>query len=164
MQDSSSNVSTNNINAPSHHLWEPKPHEKTNGVEPARWSSPSPSSAQQTYRLRISVLRDGEFQGDAPSRVYSFPSLHHLTHATNALDNAFPSSVFNIQVKKAGVETPISDVDLGHGTEGHLEDVTIEYTSTEEEDENGELRDGEQWDHLLGRLRMLEDVWDSNRS
>jgi len=146
----------NNTKTTSHRLWEPTP--KTNGTITPRWTTPSPP---QDYRLRISVLKDGEFQGDAPTRIYKFPSLHHLTHATNSLDSAFSTPGACIEIKKHGVETPISEVDLGHGIDGHLEDVTVEYTTTEEEDENGDLREGEAWNHFLGRLGQLEDVWES---
>jgi len=147
-----------NIKTPTaYHLWEPKP--KTSNTVAPRWTTPSPP---QDYKLRISVLKDGEFQGDAPTRIYKFPSLHHLTHATNSLDNAFATHGSCVEIRKSGVETPISDVDLGHGIDGHLEDVRIEYTTTEEEDENGELREGEGWGHFLERLNGLEGVWESN--
>jgi len=168
MLDSNGSIATS---LEAHHLWQPKsktPQVKTSGAAaPAKsWAGAAAAATNANtaetpmYKLRITVLKDGEFQGDAPPKTYIFPSLHHLTHATNALDAAFVlSSSSSCIIKKAGVEAPLSEIDAGHGTDGKVEEVTIEFTSIEEEDEYGDLKEGEGWAHFLGRLRTLEEGW-----
>lgn len=80
-----------------------------------------------------------------------FPSLHHLTHATNELTSAFPASPGSqIQLKKCGVEAPNSEVEIGRGMEGFTENISIEF-------ENGE---GETWKGCLEKLGVLETEWE----
>lgn len=83
--------------------------------------------------------------------------MHHLTHATNEIDAAFSSKY---TVTKSGIEAPNSDIEGGRGLSGHCENVNVDFTSIEEEDENGECKDGEGWESFLGRLRALEAEWE----
>jgi len=137
----------------SHHLWQ---RSDSHRGEPEQERANEDVASE--YRLRITVLKDGEEQGDVPARTYHFPSLHHLTHATNSIDAAFSPP---FEVKKAGVEAPEDEVDAGRGGDGHLERVEIEFTTVEDEDEDGNIVPKEDWHSFLKRLKALEEVWEA---
>ncbi|KAH8672010.1 hypothetical protein BGZ60DRAFT_374224 [Tricladium varicosporioides] len=113
------------------HLWQPK---ETKGKEEPLW------------HLRISVLKDQEGRGDAPSRRFAFKSMHHLTHAANQLESAFATS---FDMRKCGCDTP--DAMGGRVNDGRCENITIEYDSETAK---------EGWTEFLGRLKTLEDEWE----
>jgi len=115
----------------SHTLWQPHGHD---------------AIKEPLYHLRVSVLKDSEGRGDCPARVFSFKSLHHLTHAANRLDAAFGGA---FDIRKCGVETP--DAMGGRVNDGRSENITIEFDS-------GTSPEG--WKDFLARLKTLEDEWE----
>ncbi len=138
------------VDGATHHLWEPPAHK-------------SGSASTHPYRLRLSVLSDDEEHGDCPSQTFvrssplfhaslfnlqqMFPSLHHLTHATNILNFQFPQSEY--ATTKCGVETPSNE---GERIEdGHTEMMVIKYDSQ---------RVGGTWKEFLGRLRDAQVGWE----
>jgi hypothetical protein len=112
------------------------------------WTPPRTDSPKEEpmWHLRVSVLKDQEAQGDAPSRRFAFKSMHHLTHAANQLEAAFRDS---FEMKKCGVSTP--DAMGGRVNDGRSENVTIDFNSDEST---------ETWSNFLARLKVLEDEWD----
>jgi len=119
-------------NAAKHMLWTPR-NEDTPKQEPL-------------WHLRVSVLKDQEGRGDAPSRRFAFKSMHHLTHAANQLESAFSDT---FELRKCGVETP--DAQGGRVNDGRSENITIEFDSDTAK---------EGWPQFLERLRALEDEWE----
>jgi len=126
-----------------HHLWQ----KHSNGGEGGK-------EQRQIYKLRISVLRDGQAVGGVDLKTYEFPSLHHLTHATNELTTAFSASdSTNITLKKCGLEAPNSEVEIGRGLEGFVENVSVEYESV------GQGGDSAGWAACLEKLKALDNEW-----
>jgi len=126
-----------------HHLWQKHPNVGASETE-----------KKQNYKLRVSVLRDGQAVGGVDVKTYVFPSLHHLTHATNELSVAFSSNdTTNVTIKKCGVEAPNSEVEIGRGLEGFVENVSVEYESV------GQGGDSEAWAACVEKLKALEGEW-----
>ena len=136
-------------------LWQPKP---TNGEV----------ISEPVYHLRVYVLKDGEGTGDCPNRRFvslvsaclwlgehcpnliwmqSFKSLHHLTHATNRLEEAFGKS---FEMNTCGLDK--GDAMGGRLNDGRTENITIEYNS------NVGANGG--WKAFVDNLKKLEDEWD----
>jgi hypothetical protein len=79
-----------------------------------------------------------------------FPSLHHLTHATNELDSTFSSQESPYtSIRKSGVEADNSEVEKGRGMEGCVENVSIDFVDG----------DGAAWKACLEKLKVLENEW-----
>jgi len=97
------------------------------------------------WHLRVHVLKDQEGRGDCPSRIFTFKSLHHLTHAENQLEAEFGSVS---DFRKCGIETPNAMGDRVN--DGRCENITIEYDSETAV---------EGWNSFLGRLKSLQDEW-----
>jgi len=114
-----------------HTLWQPRRQE---GAKEPLW------------HLIVHVLKDQEGRGDCPSKIFTFKSLHHLTHAENRLEAEFGSVS---DVKKCGIEIPNAMGDRVN--DGRCENITIEY------DSESSL---EGWKSFLGRLKSLEDEWE----
>jgi len=112
------------------------------------WTPPRTDSPKEEplWHLRVSILKDQEVRGDAPSKRFAFKSMHHLTHAANQLEAAFRDS---FEMKKCGVETPNAMGDRVN--DGRSENVTIEFDSDSS---------SESWSDFLARLKVLEDEWD----
>lgn len=85
--------------------------------------------------------------GDCPNRRFTFKSLHHLTHATNQLEEAFGKT---FEIKKCGLE--MGDAMGGRVNDGRTENITIEYDS--------DIGGNGGWQNFLGTLKKLEDEWD----
>jgi hypothetical protein len=119
-------------NAAKHLLWQPR-NDGTPKQEPL-------------WHLQVSVLKDQEGRGDAPSRRFAFKSMHHLTHAANQLESAFSDT---FELRKCGVETP--DAQGGRVNDGRSENITIEFDTKTAK--NG-------WSEFLTSLRDLEDEWE----
>jgi len=104
-------------------------------------------SKEPLWHLRVQVLKDHEGRGDAPGRIFAFKSLHHLNHAASQLEAAF-SDIYDIRMKKCGVETPNAMGDRVN--DGRCENITIEFDS--ETATQG-------WEQFLEKLKHLEDEW-----
>jgi hypothetical protein len=76
-----------------------------------------------------------------------FKSLHHLTHATNQLEDAFSKK---FEMKKCGLG--MGDAMGDRVNDGRTENVTIEF--------NSEIAEHGDWKSFLGSLKRLEDEWD----
>jgi hypothetical protein len=78
--------------------------------------------------------------------LQAFKSLHHLTHATNQLEEAF-GKLF--ELKKCGLE--MGDAMGGRLNDGRTENITIEYDS--------DVGSSGGWKKFVEKLTMLEDEW-----
>jgi hypothetical protein len=118
-----------------------------NPAEHMLWQPRNDGALKQEplWHLRVSVLKDQEGQGDAPSRRFAFKSMHHLTHAVNQLESAFSDT---FELRKCGVETP--DAQGGRVNDGGTVNITIEFDT--ETAKQG-------WSKFLKTLGDLEDEW-----
>lgn len=113
------------------------------------WTPPASGTAtpEPLWHLRVCVLKDAEGMGDCPNRRFDFKSRHHLTHASNQLEEAFGNK---FEFKKCGLE--MGDAMGGRVNDGRTENITIEY--------NSDIGGNGGWKAFLAKLKQLEDEWD----
>jgi len=118
---------------PAHHLWEP---------------AAADNREEPLYRLRVSVLKDKEAQGDCPSRVFTFKTLTHVIHASDQITETFGKSFSGYTVKNLGMDIP--EAGEQNVEDGRTQALTIEFDS---------VGANETWKEFLARLVAAERRW-----